>query len=233
MFNSVQTLACWVKRHVAQLLPAGSLVCASLGAGLLLSPIEAEAAERLVLSYGPFERYLTVDELQALAETGEASPSIKFVSSLSSQEVSTFRDIFTQEIQLSLRFLDRTLNSLPGEYALYQAGSIIHTPSRRANIQAMRAAFVLSASDDDRVSLLEVIENYPTQDMYLDGYQLLRDYRAVSNFVGDVEERLAPTIAVVQEILEGLICDCESEDALSENALSEDALDDATAVSAE
>lgn len=186
-----------------------------MGAGVLLNTTTADAAERVVLTYGPFERYLIIDELKTLAETGEASTGIQFLSAVSGQEVSALQDVFTQEIRLNLRFLDRTLNSLPGEYALFQAGTVIHTPSRRANIQAMRAALVLSASDDNYVSLLEILENYPTQDVYLDGPQLLQDVRAVSEFVDSVGERLSPQLAIAQEILEGLVCECESDDAIT------------------
>ncbi|MEM9448978.1 MAG: alpha/beta hydrolase [Cyanobacteria bacterium P01_E01_bin.6] len=215
MSKSFQCLPRWLNCRLPRFLSVGSVLFASMGAGVLLNTTTADAAERVVLTYGPFERYLIIDELKTLAETGEASTGIQFLSAVSGQEVSALQDVFTQEIRLNLRFLDRTLNSLPGEYALFQAGTVIHTPSRRANIQAMRAALVLSASDDNYVSLLEILENYPTQDVYLDGPQLLQDVRAVSEFVDSVGERLSPQLAIAQEILEGLVCECESDDAIT------------------
>ncbi|MEL6221173.1 MAG: alpha/beta hydrolase [Cyanobacteria bacterium J06627_8] len=221
MAKSFQSMACWIGGRFSSLLSLGTVVFASLSASVLFDATRVEAAERIVLTYGPFERYLVVDELQTLAETGEASTGIQFVANISGQEVSAIQNVFTQEVRLELGFLDRTLNSLPGEYALFQVGTVIHTPSRRANIQAIRAAFVLSASDDDYVSLLEVVENYPTQDVYLDGRQLLRNVRTVNNFVGGVEERLSPQIAIAQEILEGLICECESDGTAPDTAASD------------
>lgn len=187
-------------------LAIGGIITASL----LVSGPKAKAAERVVLTYGPFTRTLSVDELREFANTQETSADIQFLANVSNQEVDIIHNVFTQEVRLSLRFLDRVLNSLPGEYLLFQTGQVLHTPSRQANIQALRAAFILSASDDDYVSLMEFLENYPVEELRLDGRRLQRDVQATRGFVEQTGERLAPQLAAAQEILEGLICSCDS-----------------------
>ena len=193
-------------RRTLHALAVGSVVAASLVA----SVPKAEAAERVVLTYGPFTRTMSVDELREFADTQEASADIQFLSNVSNQEVDILHNVFTQEVRLNLRFLDRVLNSLPGEYLLFQAGQVLHTPSRQANIQALRAAFILSASDDDHVSLVEFLENYPVEELQLDGRRLQRDVRATRGFVETTGERFAPQLAAAQEILEGLVCTCDT-----------------------
>nr|WP_104905840.1 alpha/beta hydrolase [Nostoc sp. 'Lobaria pulmonaria (5183) cyanobiont'] len=54
---------------------------------------------------------------------------------------------------------------------------VISTPSQRANRQALRAALVLSANQDGQVSLIEIIKNYPTNEVEVDGDRLQGAYR--------------------------------------------------------
>jgi hypothetical protein len=109
---------------------------------------------------------------------------------------------------LNGRLVDRIASTIPGEYVLYQVGRIVHTKSRRARTQilALRSTLILSTIDDNKLSLLEFLEKYPTPEVYVDGVILARTARRVGNFV----RRIEPTIAVIQEFLSNLICDCDS-----------------------
>ncbi|MHC5722793.1 MAG: alpha/beta hydrolase [Nostoc sp.] len=44
----------------------------------------------------------------------------------------------------------------------------MYTPSRRADRQALRAALLLSATQDRQVSLIEIIKNYPTNEVQVE-----------------------------------------------------------------
>ena len=61
------------------------------------------------------------------------------------------------------------LNSRIGNIILEQISQVIYTPSRRVDRQALRSALVLSASQDVQVSLIEIIKNYPTNKVEVDG----------------------------------------------------------------
>lgn len=185
-----------------KLLGLGSLI----GGVALVSTAPALAAERVVFTYGPLGRSIPVADLQTLAETGKPTRQIRWYLNIADIEAETLQQILTKEIGANLRLVDRVGYSLPGEYVLHQIGNTVHTKSRRANIQALRAAFILSASNDNRISLLEFLQNYPTQEMYVDG-------RSLVTFVSDVEgviDRIEPVVAAVQTVLEGLVCDCET-----------------------
>jgi hypothetical protein len=53
-----------------------------------------------------------------------------------------------------------------------------------ASRQAIRSALILSASPDNRVSLIEVIQKYPTAEVELEGERILQAYRQIDAIGG-------------------------------------------------
>jgi Alpha/beta hydrolase of unknown function (DUF1400) len=148
-----------------------------LSAYLLIFSTPAFAAEQVVLKYGIFRESLSVKELSTFAQTGELSPSLRVNLALARQNPKAIRQYLTQPVKINPVFLDRVLNSPVGNVILDQISQVIHTPSRRADRQAVRAALVLSASQDGQVSLIEIIENYPTEEVEVEGDRLESAYR--------------------------------------------------------
>lgn len=195
---------------VAKAIGISAALVLGMGVGLgMAKPVAA--AEQFVLTYGPFARSISISDLQTLADTGTAPPSLQPYLRLAKVSPEAMRTVLTRDLGVSLGFLDKSLNSLPGEFALFHLGKLIHSPERVANIQALRSAFVLSAAPDNRLSLLEFLENYPTQEVYLDGARLAQVARQVSRVIGDVKTRLEPIIEGAKEFLGGFICDCEGQ----------------------
>lgn len=116
----------------------------------------------------------------------------------------------TREVQLKLRTVDRILTLLPGEYVLFQAGKIFHTPSKKANLVALRSSILLSLSDDNRISFLEFLQKYPTPEFYVDGFRLAKIAGTIDGLIGDSEDALEGSgpLAAAKEILSSFICDC-------------------------
>lgn len=131
------------------------------------------ASERLVITYGIINRSIQTSEIATLVETGEASTGLKDIIRVADIDKETMREVFGKEIDADLQFLDKSLNHPLGEFILFNIGNVVHPKSREAEIQALRAAVVLSASDDGKISLLEFLQKYPTPDMYLDAKRLL------------------------------------------------------------
>ncbi|RMF25142.1 MAG: alpha/beta hydrolase [Cyanobacteria bacterium J083] len=181
-----------------------------VSAGISLSATNAMAAEEIIFTYGALAQEVAVKDLETFAETGKMSPAIKYLAKLSRQEPETLRAGLTEELEVGVVFLSDVLNSLPGEYLLFQTGQIIHTKSYRANIQSLRAAVVLSASDDDRISLLEVFQNFPTRQMYIDSAQLLETSKDVQKLIDRVGKKLEAPLAIAKEFLDDIICECDS-----------------------
>lgn len=189
-----------------------SLATVSLASAtsLLLSSSTATAAEKVVFTYKQFGQSLTVDELETFAQTGKASSKLKFFLNVSGQDPEAARKFMTKEVKVKLQTADRLLHILPGEYALFQAGQLIHTPNKKANLQAFRSAVILSLSDDNRISFLEFLQRYPTQALYVDGFKLAKVAGTIDGLIGSGEEAVEGTgpLAVAKDVLSSFICDC-------------------------
>ncbi|MBI4781151.1 MAG: alpha/beta hydrolase [Oscillatoriophycideae cyanobacterium NC_groundwater_1537_Pr4_S-0.65um_50_18] len=144
--------------------------------GLAIAPSQATAAEKIVLKYQIFRRSIAVADLTQFAETGETSRPLRTYLKLSGQDPAEIRDTLTKPVSVNLVVLDQVLNSFVGDLALGQLSQYIYTSARKDDDKAIRAALVLSASNDNQVSILEILQNYPTQEVILDGDNIGRAY---------------------------------------------------------
>jgi hypothetical protein len=163
-----------LQRRLSRWMLSGLVAIALVGAG------DAMAAERVMLTYGPFRRSVSVEELTTLAETGEASRAIQFYLRAANKSPQDLQELLNREVDMDVVLVDRVLNSFVGRLALDQISTVIYTPSRQTDRQALRSALVLSAADDDAVTLLEIMQNYPTSEVYVDGERLVDAYRQLA-----------------------------------------------------
>lgn len=158
--------------------------------GVLFYSTSAIAAERVVFRFGVLRSSLSVEELTKFAETGVATPALKFYLSRANQEPQAIRNVLNQEVNASPVTLDRTLNHPIGEFLLDRIGQTISTSSGQANRQALRSALVLSANKDNKVSLIEIIQNYPTSEVHVEGASLVRTVNQISLLTKGVQSIL-------------------------------------------
>ncbi|MBD2353131.1 alpha/beta hydrolase [Tolypothrix sp. FACHB-123] len=158
----------------------------------LLYTNSAIAAEKVTLKYGIFRPSISVDELTKLAQTGEVSQSLNFYLTKAGQNPKAFRNILSQEVNADPILLDRLLNNPIGEFLLDRIGQSVSTSSGEANRQALRSAIILSANKDNKVSLIEIIQNYPTTEVVVDGERLAQAYRQLY-ILGENLQRVLPT----------------------------------------
>lgn len=151
---------------------------------IALEPSDSPALtnKNLVFQFGPFGRSIPMADLTRFAETGELSSGWQFFFNVAGVDSEAVRAALNEEISVELGFLDRTLNGLLGEFLLYQISQVVHTPSNTTNIQALRAATILSVAEDNRLSLLELLQQYPTQEVHINGTRLARIGQSASRF---------------------------------------------------
>jgi len=142
----------------------------------------ALANRSLIIQFGLLGRSIPLQDLTRFAETGELSSGWRTNFNLAGVNPENVRTALNQQVSVDMLFLDRILNNLLGEYFLFQIGQVVGTQAGTANIQAMRSALVLSAADDNRLSLLEVLQRYPTPNVFVDVRELARFGRRVSRF---------------------------------------------------
>jgi hypothetical protein len=155
---------------------------ASLGlSALLASP--AQAADRVRINYRGFSRSVPVPLLVLLAETGQSTGVLGGLLNQAGRNPGDLRSLLTRPLTASPVVLDRALNSRPGEWMLDYVGQTIHPGQGGANRQALRSALVLSASNDGQITLLEVLQNYPTEEVVLEGDNIEVVYTRLANFL--------------------------------------------------
>lgn len=158
------------------------------------------AAENVLIKYRIFRESIPVKDLANFAQTGELSTSLRVNLALAKQEPKVIRGYLTETVTVNPVLLDRVLNSPLGNVVLDRIGEAIHTPSRKADRQALRAALILSASSDrssgsvksdpKNVSLIEIIQNYPASEVEVEGEVLERAYRQLRQLGGNVQDLL-------------------------------------------
>jgi hypothetical protein len=148
-----------------------------------------KAAESIILQYGIIQESISVEELSTFARDGKLSSSLKNYLKIANTRPEYLQTVLSQEIDVNGVFLYRVLNSLPGEILLDQVGEIIRTPSGKASRESLRAALVGSALPDEKIALIEVIEKYPTSEVYLEGDRLVNAYNLIRRAL-DITSRL-------------------------------------------
>ena len=137
------------------------------GLGLILTVgchFAAIAASRITLMAGPWARSVEMQDLRSLADTGEVSGFLQDALRYSNLQPQTVRNVLTFPVPFSQQFADRLFYSPVGTIVLDRMGQILAPRSSGQNgRQALRGAILRSLEQDNRLTLLEVLENYPTE----------------------------------------------------------------------
>jgi hypothetical protein len=149
-----------------------NLLSIIIGVGTLTCGQSAIAAQSIVFRYGIFGASLSIQELTEFVRTGTPSANVRSFLRLANQQPESVRGILSQEIPVNVNTLDRLLDSPVGNVTLDRLGQTFQTPANVANRQALRGALIVSASRDNRLSLIEVLQNYPATDLVIDARQL-------------------------------------------------------------
>ena len=147
----------------------------SIGIALLLgasasivSSSRAFGAEKVVLTFGPIRQTINISDLEDFAKDGTTTPTLQQIIQFSKMDAQILRGLIGLEIGLKPANLARVVYSAPGEKITDEIGQAIRTQRRTESGKALRAAVILAAGDDGKVSLLEVLKKYPLPEVYVD-----------------------------------------------------------------
>lgn len=137
---------------------------ALLGVALsVMSAGAAKAADNLTLINGALNVSVPYTQLKTLAETGVADGNLVLVLDDADETPEAARKFLTTQMDYDIASADALLNSAEGDAMLTKLGKVI--APRNANEdgkQALRAAILKSLMDDNTITPLEIIANYPT-----------------------------------------------------------------------
>lgn len=179
----------------------------STGASVFLSS-NAQAAETIQLRYYgsdpsvPSEVTLSLDEIKQFVQSGELRSQAKEFFNINQQDPAPIQRILTEQIQVPSNFGQDFVDSSVGRFVVLQLEKLIQGSNA---LPDLRTAIKDSIQDDRNISLLEIIEKYPADQVSLNVTGLVRTYGDVSSFV----DRVLPALEVAKEYLQGIICDCQ------------------------
>lgn len=151
----------------------------------LLTNNRGLSAERVTFIFGGIQRTVELGELVTMTERKELSGFVADLVKLASVKEENLLDLLGSDFEFDFRNLVPLLYTEVGEKILRDLGQFIFpSRSRKSGAVALRSAIVLSCYEDDRLGLLELIENYPT-DIGLDLLRMKKFFSEVdgSSFI--------------------------------------------------
>ncbi|BBA80022.1 hypothetical protein RGRSB_1611 [cyanobacterium endosymbiont of Rhopalodia gibberula] len=154
--------------------------------GALYAASSVKAANKIILEYSILRESVYISELSTLAKTGEISSSLNSYLKMANKQPEDLRRILNQNVNVDPVFLSKILKSFAGDFVLDKVSQVIHTPSRRADRESLRGALVTSALSDSNIRVIEILENYPTSEIHVDGDHLADIYQQIDSVVSHI-----------------------------------------------
>lgn len=133
------------------------------------------AAEVIYFSYGALERSISVAALEAYTKQGKLDADLAaYADYIGSQQLAQLRSALVTPIDVSPVAVSQFLYTPQGEILLRRLGQVIQTEARQPGFYALRAALILAATDPEGLTLLNVLQRFPTRSMRVDLGRSLR-----------------------------------------------------------
>ena len=159
-------------------------------ASVVLSGPSVMAADRIVLTYGPFQAPIRVRDLKEFVETGEKTKTIGQVVGASGIDEDTLRGLMSLEIGFDLVPFSCLICSPTGMEVVEDIALTLRTHRRVANVDAIHAALINAVSDDGKISFLDFIDYYPVPGLYVDVGNIPETVERLQGLATDLEELL-------------------------------------------
>ncbi|HIK38573.1 MAG: alpha/beta hydrolase [Geminocystis sp.] len=160
-------------------------VLAAISSHFPLSPLFA--AERVVIEYGIWRQSLPVADITDFCKSGKTTPALESYLRMSKQTIDSTNSLLCKPIPVSGVMLSRMLNNPVGDLILDTFSEIISTPTGKASRESLRGALVSCALENNSISVVKVLEHYPTSDVHLKGEKLLEIHGKLGDILATVK----------------------------------------------
>lgn len=168
----------------------------SLGLVPILSPRPAIGAERISLSYGALRQTVSIEQLEIYANTGKISDDLAVYARLAPPEQLTqLRQILLTRIPVDTNRISPFLGTPMGEQLLQHLASLIRHNASESSSVALRAALVQAAFDPEGLTLLNVLRQFPTDQIEID---LARSLKVVATW-RELNQQTSQAIAQINQ----------------------------------
>ncbi|WP_414541560.1 alpha/beta hydrolase [Nostoc sp. CCY0012] len=163
-----------MKRNWKKLKIVASFFCAIALTQFLGAKTPVQAAQNVVVRFGPFAETLSLAELQQAAETGEFPQGLElYTGGLSQEQRRFFVGALRMRVPINVVTLSSLLNTQIGTTILSNISEAL-VRKDQAGVQALRAALVLGATEPQGLSLLNFIAAYPSQRLEIDLFKAVQ-----------------------------------------------------------
>ena len=190
-----------IDKSVLSVIVSGSLLTV-----IPLLEMPARAAEQIILEYDQWDIELPLSELQSPGWGGQLLNIMPPLNGNDRQVIQGAQLLLGQKVKVPL-LIDQFLESSTGQFALQILDGIILSQKSdlQTNLSDLKTAISI-ASADNQISLIELLQAYPQNQVKLNVVQLASTVDDVKNFV----QRSQPAFSMARNILADLVCDCNA-----------------------
>ena len=142
---------------------------------VISNPQKLNAAEKIRLVYGPFNCSLSVESLKTYAETGEITSEFKpYTKFLNEQSLLQLRHWLQKDFDKDVVGIHDYTHSPQGKELLEEIGTVVTTHSQRNGFYALRSTLIGAAAKSDDWTVLDVIQQFPTDNMQINTKELFK-----------------------------------------------------------
>ena len=177
-------------------------LCASLGVmSTILKPKPSLGAERISFYLPVFGEFkLSVDALEVFAKEGKVTKEFDFYAKRFDLEtLDRLRGLLQQQYEISPTIIYRLTNTPLGERFLRQLGEVVYTHPERNGIYAIRAALILAASDPDGLTAINLMRQFPTEEIQINSKLIFSLVKEANNYLAYNESTVKAIAQVAEE----------------------------------
>ena len=159
----------------------------------------ALGADRIYVTYGPLEVSVPIESLALFAKEGKIDSNLDgFAQYAKKSQLAEIRTALQARAEIKPVTIAQFLYTPQGEVLLERLGRVIQTKARQPGFYAIRSALILAASDPEGLTILNVLQKFPTYGIRIDIARGL----GVANELTSLINRSNRTIAGVAQLSE-------------------------------
>ena len=194
-----------MRQKLHQVMFLSKILILSAGATMTLGNSRVHATELIELQYQDRSALVTIDDLSRFARSGIMPQSIQDFFDTTDKVPSEISAILSKELKISQNFIDNLIESSIGEFILGRLDEVINESSSSADLKDVRSTLVAAYEDDNRISLIELIERYPQKEVRINVTSLEVTYNRIVGIVEDV----LPVLETAKAYIQDIVCECE------------------------
>lgn len=169
---------------------------------LIATPLRA--ADRVLVSLGPFERSISVQALRIYAEEGRFTENLRaYANSYATEEqLQQIEQLLKSRLELNLSpwAVSQFLYSDQGDLLLQRLGEVVRTGSNLSGKRALRSALVLAAADGENgLTPLNVLEHFPVDTVRIDLARAFAIISSVEQLVNQTKQAIDAIALISQD----------------------------------